>query len=47
MSLTQLDAGPKLGQLIRQLEEETAIGKLNSIQEAIAYVKDSANLPQS
>ena len=42
MSLTQLEAGPKLGQLIRQLEEETAIGNLNSTQEAVAYVKDVA-----
>ena len=39
MSLTQLEAGPRLGQLIRQLEEETAIGNINSVADANNFVK--------
>lgn len=39
MTLTQLEAGPKLGKIINQLEEETAIGVINSVQDAEDFVK--------
>lgn len=39
MALTQLSAGPRLGEVIRQLEEETAIGVINSVQDAKHFVR--------